>query len=267
MTAPVTKLFDRAKALHPASRSTARVDQDAAVQLIGVTKTYGSGDSQVDALRAVSLRIPRGGFLAIMGRSGSGKSTMLHCAAGLDVPTTGTVMIGGTIVSDLNETRRTVIRRRHVGFIFQSYNLIPSLSIEDNITLPLRLADANPDREWLAAVIDRVGLTGYLRRMPSELSGGQQQRAAIARALASRPDVIFADEPTGALDLSTATAVLDLLRELVTEFGQTVVMVTHDPLAASYADDTVVMLDGRIDQVLRSPDAATLAAVLGGYHR
>ncbi len=267
MTASVTKVFERARSRGPRTASGVSVDKDAAVQLTEVTKTYGSGDSQVNALRAVSLHIPRGGFLAIMGRSGSGKSTMLHCAAGLDVPTTGTVSIGGTTVSDLNETQRTVIRRQHVGFIFQSYNLIPSLSVEDNITLPLRLADAKPDREWLAAVVDRVGLTGYLRRMPSELSGGQQQRAAIARALASRPDVIFADEPTGALDLNTATAVLELLRELVSEFGQTVVMVTHDPLAASYADDTVVMLDGRIDQVLRSPDAATLAAVLGGYHR
>lgn len=261
MSASVTRLIGRAVT---DAQQTPSPD---AVRLVDVTKTYASGGSTVAALQSVSLRIPRGGFLAVMGRSGSGKSTLLHCAAGLDVPTDGTVMIGDTIVSGLNETRRTVVRRQHVGFIFQSYNLIPSLTIEDNITLPLRLAGTKPDHAWLATVVERVGITGYLRRMPSELSGGQQQRVAIARALASRPDVIFGDEPTGALDLTTATAVLELLRDLVTEFGQTVVMVTHDPLAASYADDTVVMLDGRIDQLLRSPDAAQLAAVLGGYHR
>lgn len=261
MTASVTRLRGRSNTVGP------QPDSPDAVRLVDVTKTYQSGDGTVAALRSVSLRVPRGAFLAVMGRSGSGKSTLLHCAAGLDVPTSGTVTIGHTTVSDLNETRRTVVRRQHVGFIFQSYNLIPSLTVEDNITLPLRLAGADPDHSWLATVVERVGITGHLRRMPSELSGGQQQRAAIARALAGRPDVIFGDEPTGALDLSTATAVLDLLRDLVTEFGQTVVMVTHDPLAALYADDTVVMLDGRIDQLLRSPDAAQLAAVLGGYHR
>lgn len=265
MSASVSQLISHGRPRR--GTGTTPADPDAAVQLVDVTKTYGAGDSAVAALQSVSLRVPRGGFLAVMGRSGSGKSTLLHCAAGLDVPTSGTVTIGGTAVSRLNETQRTVVRRQHVGFIFQSYNLIPSLSIQDNITLPLRLAGELPDPDWLRTVVERVGLAGYLHRMPSELSGGQQQRAAIARALASRPDVIFADEPTGALDLSTATAVLDLLRDLVTEFGQTVVMVTHDPLAASYADDTVVMLDGRIDQVLQRPDAATLAAVLGGYHR
>ncbi|WP_446663714.1 ABC transporter ATP-binding protein [Flexivirga sp. B27] len=261
MTAAVTRLIGRTTA------DPKQLPSSDAIRLIDVTKTYSSGDSTVAALQSVSLRVPRGSFLAVMGRSGSGKSTLLHCAAGLDVPTTGTVMIGDTTVSGLNETRRTVVRRQHVGFIFQSYNLIPSLTIEDNITLPLRLAGTKPDHSWLATIVERVGISGHLRRMPSELSGGQQQRAAIARALSGRPEVIFGDEPTGALDLSTATDVLELLRDLVSEFGQTVVMVTHDPLAASYADDTVVMLDGRIDQVLRSPDAAQLAAVLGGYHR
>lgn len=261
MTASVTRLIGRSGTGAEPARSPD------AIRLIDVTKTYTSGDTTVVALQSVSLRVPRGAFLAVMGRSGSGKSTLLHCAAGLDVPSSGTVMIGHTDVSELNETRRTVVRRQHVGFIFQSYNLIPSLTIEDNITLPLRLAGTTPDRGWLTTIVDRVGICEHLRRMPSELSGGQQQRVAIARALAARPEVIFGDEPTGALDLSTAQAVLGLLRDLVTEFGQTVVMVTHDPLAASYADDTVVMLDGRIDQLLRRPDAAQLAAVLGGYHR
>lgn len=260
MTASVTRMIGRRAA------ADEQPDSPDAIRLIDVTKTYGSGDGAVAALQSVSLRVPRGGFLAVMGRSGSGKSTLLHLAAGLDVPTSGTVTIGDTTISTLNETQRTEARRQHVGFIFQSYNLIPSLSVEDNITLPLRLAGVSPDHEWLTTVVQRVGIGAHLRRMPSELSGGQQQRVAIARALAGRPQVIFGDEPTGALDLSTATAVLELLRDLVAEFGQTVVMVTHDPLAASYADDTVVMLDGRIDQLLRRPGAAQLAAVLGGYH-
>ncbi|AKU18018.1 ABC transporter ATP-binding protein [Luteipulveratus mongoliensis] len=253
--------------LRPQRQSAAGpVDPDAAVQLVDVTKTYRSGGGSVAALSSVSLRVPRAKFLAVMGRSGSGKSTLLHCAAGLDVPTSGSVAIGGTEVSRLSETERTLVRRARVGFVFQSYNLVPSLTIEHNITLPLRLAGSPVDHAWLESVVEHVGLSDHLQRMPSELSGGQQQRAAIARALAAGPDVIFADEPTGALDLQTATDVLSLLRDLTSSLSQTVVMVTHDPMAAAWADDTVVMADGRIDQVLREPDAATLAAVLGGYH-
>ena len=236
----------------------------AAIRLEAVSKVYDSAGG-VRALDAVSLTVPQGVFLAVMGRSGSGKSTLLHCAAGLDVPTEGAVWIGGTEVSRLGETPRTVFRRERVGFVFQSYNLIPSLTVGENITLPLRLAQADPDREWLSTLVGRVGVGGLLDRPPDELSGGQQQRVAIARALVARPAVVFADEPTGALDVATGAEILTLLDELVGELGQTVVMVTHDPAAAARAQDTVVMTDGRIEQVLRSPGAGALAAVLGGW--
>ncbi|MFD6893362.1 ABC transporter ATP-binding protein [Rhodococcus sp. NPDC060086] len=216
------------------------------------------------ALDEVSLTVPRGAFLAVMGRSGSGKSTLLHCAAGLDAPTRGRVWIGDTEIGRLRETARTRLRRERVGFVFQAYNLIPSLTVEENITLPLRLAERPGDRAWLATVVDRVGLGDFLSRAPGELSGGQQQRVAVARALATRPDVVFADEPTGALDPATGDRILSLLDDLVRDLGQTVVMVTHDPAAAARAHDVVVMADGRIDQVLRGPDARMLTALLGG---
>jgi putative ABC transport system ATP-binding protein len=228
----------------------------AAVALSQVTRDYPGG---VRALDAVTLDVPRGTFLAVMGPSGSGKSTLMHCAAGLDTPTSGTVTIAGTAISGLGENKRTRLRRRHVGFVFQSYNLVPSLTVADNITLPLRLAGASPDRAWLAALVDRVGLTGRLHHRPAELSGGQQQRAAIARALVTRPAVVFADEPTGALDLRTAAQVLDLLRELVDELGQTVVMVTHDPAAAARAHRALVMADGRVVDTVPFPTADGLA--------
>ncbi|GAB3645924.1 ABC transporter ATP-binding protein [Glycomyces tarimensis] len=221
-----------------------------------VTKTY---DGTVTALDRVSLQVPRGSFLAVMGPSGSGKSTLLHCAAGLDSPTSGEVYIGGTEISRLSETKRTMLRRGRIGFVFQAYNLLPSLTVEENITLPLRLSGAAADRKWLSALVDRVGLGALLHRRPGELSGGQQQRAAIARSLAARPEVVFADEPTGALDLDTAAEVLDLLRDLVDEFGQTVVMVTHDPNAAARAHATAVVADGRIDQYFSRPSADELA--------
>lgn len=233
----------------------------AAVRLEQVTKVH---QGRVRALDDVSLTVPPGTFLAVMGRSGSGKSTLLHCAAGLDVPTSGSVWIGDTEISRLRETPRTQFRRERVGFVFQSYNLIPSLTVEENITLPLRLARTAPDRPWLATLTERTGVAEHLARLPSELSGGEQQRVAIVRALATRPDVVFADEPTGALDVATGNRILALLDELVRDFGQTVVMVTHDPAAAARAQDTVVMADGRIQQLLRAPDAATLAALLGG---
>ncbi|MFF3243302.1 ABC transporter ATP-binding protein [Streptomyces sp. NPDC002870] len=230
-----------------------------AVELAGVTKTYPGG---VRALDEVSLAVERGTFLAVMGPSGSGKSTLMHCAAGLDSPTGGRAFIDGTEIGGLDETRRTELRRRSVGFIFQSYNLVPSLSIEDNIMLPLRLAGRKPDREWVRGLVERVGMTGRLSHRPAELSGGQQQRAAIARALAARPAVVFADEPTGALDLRTAREVLALLRDLVDGLGQTVVMVTHDPAAAARADLAMVMADGRVVDTLKRPTAAELATCI-----
>jgi putative ABC transport system ATP-binding protein len=230
--------------------------QAPAVALERVTKTYPGG---VHALNEVSLTVEPGSFVAVMGPSGSGKSTLMHCAAGLDTPTSGSAFIDGTEIGRLNETRRTELRRERIGFVFQSYNLVPSLSIADNITLPLRLAGKAPDREWLRVLVERVGLTGRLARRPGELSGGQQQRAAIARALVTRPAVVFGDEPTGALDLRTAREVLDLLRDLVNGLGQTVVMVTHDPAAAARADRALVMADGRVVDTLEAPTAAELA--------
>jgi putative ABC transport system ATP-binding protein len=229
---------------------------NAAVTLQNITKTYAGG---VRALNDVSLTVGRGSFVAVMGPSGSGKSTLMHCAAGLDTPTGGRAFIDGTEVGGLNETRRAELRRARVGFVFQSYNLVPSLSVADNITLPLRLAGRQPDREWVRMLIDRVGLGERLNRRPAELSGGQQQRAAIARALVTRPAVVFADEPTGALDLRTAREVLGLLRDLVDGLGQTVVMVTHDPAAAARADRTLVMLDGRVVDTVEAAGAAALA--------
>jgi putative ABC transport system ATP-binding protein len=227
-----------------------------AVVLDQVTKTYPGG---VHALAEVSLAVERGTFLAVMGPSGSGKSTLMHCAAGLTAPTSGNVLIDGTPIGGLNETRRTELRRERIGFVFQAYNLVPSLSIADNITLPLRLAGKAPDREWLRMLVERVGLAGRLDRRPAELSGGQQQRAAIARALVTKPAVVFGDEPTGALDLRTAREVLALLRDMVDGLGQTVVMVTHDPAAAARADRVLVMTDGQVRDTLDRPTAAALA--------
>ncbi|MFC4506871.1 MULTISPECIES: ABC transporter ATP-binding protein [Streptomyces] len=227
-----------------------------AIALANLTKTYQGG---VRALDDVSLTVEPGTFLAVMGPSGSGKSTLMHCAAGLDSPTSGSVRIDGHEIAGLNENRRTELRRERVGFVFQAYNLIPSLSIEDNITLPLRLAGRRPDQEWVASLVERVGLAGRLAHRPAELSGGQQQRAAVVRALAAKPAVVFADEPTGALDLRSAHEVLELLRSLVDELGQTVVMVTHDPAAAARAHRALVMADGRVVDALDHPTAPQLA--------
>ncbi|WP_089100290.1 ABC transporter ATP-binding protein [Streptomyces hyaluromycini] len=230
-----------------------------AIALAGVGKTYPGG---VRALDDVSLTVEHGTFLAVMGPSGSGKSTLMHCAAGLDAPTSGSVRIDGREIAGLNETRRTELRRERVGFVFQAYNLIPSLSVEDNITLPLRLAGRRPDQDWIRTLVERVGLADRRHHRPAELSGGQQQRAALVRALAARPAVIFADEPTGALDLRSAHQVLDLLRTLVDDLGQTVVMVTHDPAAAARAHSALVMADGRVVEALDHPMASQLAARL-----
>ncbi|WP_405870870.1 ABC transporter ATP-binding protein [Streptomyces sp. NBC_00005] len=227
-----------------------------AIALEHVSKAYAGG---VRALDDVSLTVERGTFLAVMGPSGSGKSTLMHCAAGLDSPTSGEVRIDGREIGGLNETRRTGLRRERVGFVFQAYNLIPSLSIQDNITLPLRLAGRTPDHDWLHTLVERVGLADRLAHRPAELSGGQQQRAAIVRALVAKPAVVFADEPTGALDLRSAHEVLDLLRDLVHDLRQTVVMVTHDPAAAARAHRVLVMADGRVVEALDTPTAPELA--------
>ncbi|MFI7343992.1 ABC transporter ATP-binding protein [Streptomyces sp. NPDC050085] len=230
-----------------------------AVQLEAVSKVYGKGQGAVAALREVSVRIPRGSFTAVMGPSGSGKSTFLHCAAGLDTPSAGSVRLGDTELAGMNETRLTQLRRRRVGFVFQSFNLIPSLDVLENITLPLRLAGARVERAWLDEIIGRVGLTGRTGHRPAQLSGGQQQRVAIARALATRPEVVFGDEPTGALDTVTAREVLTMLREVAGDMGQTVVMVTHDPMAAAYADTVLFLADGRIVDAMADPTADKVA--------
>jgi putative ABC transport system ATP-binding protein len=219
---------------------------DTAVSLEDVRKVYGRGEGAVVALDGVSLDFARGSFTAIMGPSGSGKSTFLHVAAGLDRPTEGTVRLGGHDLAGLSEKRLTVLRRARVGFVFQAFNLMPALTVEQNITLPLRLDGRRPDRAWTREVVERVGLSNRLKHRPAQLSGGQQQRVAIARALVTRPEVLFADEPTGALDTHTGAEILALLREIVDADGQTVVMVTHDPVAAEYADRSVHFADGRV---------------------
>jgi putative ABC transport system ATP-binding protein len=230
-----------------------------ALRLVGVSRTYGTGDNQVVALDNVSLTLRTGSFTAVMGPSGSGKSTLLQCAAGLDRPTRGHVFVDGVEMSGEDETALTKFRRDRVGFIFQHLNLLPTLTVLQNVTLPLRLAGRKADRAHSRAVLERVGLDGRLNRLPAELSGGQQQRVAIARALVARPSVIFADEPTGALDTRSAREVLALLREAVHAYGRTVVMVTHDPVAASYADEVLFLADGRIVGRLAEPTAEAVA--------
>jgi len=241
----------------------------AAVRVEQLVRTYGTDGQPVTALAGVDATFHRGTFTAVMGPSGSGKSTLLQTAAGLDRPTSGRVWLGDTDLSRLSETKLTKLRRTRIGFVFQAFNLIGALTVEENIVLPLRLSGARPDRQWLAQVVERVGLGPRLRHRPSALSGGQQQRVAIARALAMRPDVIFSDEPTGALDIQTAAEVLALLRSVVDEHGQTVVMVTHDPVAASYADRVMVLADGRIVHDTPQPGAERIAEHLAslGRHR
>ena len=222
------------------------VTETAVVSARGVTRRFGEGDAAVDALRGVTLDIVPGQFAAVMGPSGSGKSTLMHILAGLDKPTDGVVEIAGTDITNLSDSRLTLLRRHQVGFIFQFFNLLPMLTAEENILLPLRLAGENIDRTWADEIIDQVGLGDRRKHRPSELSGGQQQRVAIARALASRPAVLFADEPTGNLDSTTSGEILHLLREMVTTHGQTMVMVTHDANAAAMADRVLFLADGLI---------------------
>jgi putative ABC transport system ATP-binding protein len=211
-----------------------------------VDRRYGEGEAAVDALAGVSVDFPRGRFTAIMGPSGSGKSTLMHILAGLDRPTSGTVRIDGVELTDLDDRKLTQLRRDRIGFIFQTFNLLPVLSAEENILLPLSIAGRKPDREWLDRLVDTIGIRDRLSHRPAEMSGGQQQRVAVARALVSRPAVVFADEPTGNLDSKASGDVLELLRHAVDDFGQTVVMVTHDAHAASFADRLLVLADGRI---------------------
>jgi putative ABC transport system ATP-binding protein len=224
-----------------------------AVRLSGVTKTYGKGDGAVVALRDVSLDFTAGSFTAVMGPSGSGKSTFLHVAAGLDAPTSGSAQLGGVDLAGLSQTALTVLRRERVGFVFQAFNLMPSLTVEQNIGLPVRLGNGRLDRDWMREIVERTGLGDRLKHRPAQLSGGQQQRVAIARALVTRPDVLFADEPTGALDTTTGRDVLELMRQIVDETAQTVVMVTHDPTAAAHADRVVFLADGEVAGSLESP--------------
>ena len=217
----------------------------AAARAVDLTKVYGQGDTRVVALDSVSCSFERGHFTAIMGPSGSGKSTLMHCMAGLDTATSGSAFIGDVDLSTLDDKRLTRLRRDSLGFIFQAYNLVPTLNAIENITLPMDIAGRKPDKEWLDSVISTVGLGDRLSHRPSELSGGQQQRVAVARALASRPEVVFADEPTGNLDSRNGEAVMNLLRELHRE-GATICMVTHDPRYADYADRKVQLFDGRV---------------------
>jgi putative ABC transport system ATP-binding protein len=231
----------------------------AAVSAVDITRRYGLHDSAVDALAGVSIDVPVGQFMAVMGPSGSGKSTLMHILAGLDQPTEGTVTIAGLEISSMSDDELTRLRRRHIGFVFQFFNLLPMLTAEENVVLPLSIAGEKPDRAWVEDLLETVGIADRRAHRPSELSGGQQQRVAIARALLPRPTVVFADEPTGNLDSNTSRDLLALLRDSVDELGQTIVMVTHDPHAAARADRILFLADGRI---VKEIPASTAAEVL-----
>jgi putative ABC transport system ATP-binding protein len=234
----------------------------AVVEATALHRRYGSGDAAVDALRGVSLEIGRGRLTAVMGPSGSGKSTLMHILAGLDRPTSGSVSIDGTEITTLGDNGLTKLRRRHIGFVFQFFNLLPMLTAEENILLPLSIAGEKPDKAWVDEVMARVGLGDRRSHRPSELSGGQQQRVAVARALVSRPTVLFADEPTGNLDSRTGAEVLELIRQTVDELGQTVVMVTHDARAAAAADRVLFLADGTIVKDGSRPSQSEILRVL-----
>ncbi|MFW6774325.1 ABC transporter ATP-binding protein [Nocardioides sp. CPCC 205120] len=244
------------------SEDDAAPSRPAAVRVRDLVRTYGEGESRVRALDGVTLDLGRGEFTAVMGPSGSGKSTLMHCCAGLDTPDSGSVVLGDTELVGLGDRELTRMRRDRVGFVFQSFNLVPTLTAEENILLPLAIAGRKPDPDVLASVVDTVGLAPRLRHKPNELSGGQQQRVAIARALVSRPDVVFADEPTGNLDSRSGAEVLGLLRRSADEVGQTVVMVTHDAVAAAFTDRVVLLADGRVVDELRDPDRDQVLAAM-----
>ena len=238
--------------INPLTRAEAPLASPShAVAASAVTRRYGEGESAVHALRGVSLELPVGQFTAVMGPSGSGKSTLMHLLAGLDTPTSGTVAIGGEDITKMTDKQLTRLRRKHIGFVFQQFNLLPTLTAEENILLPLSIAGRKPDAAVVDELMTRVGLQDRRDHRPSELSGGQQQRVAIARALVTQPAILFADEPTGNLDSETSAEVLDHLRRSVRELGQTVVMVTHEASAAAYADEIVTVMDGHIEGVTR----------------
>ena len=235
----------------PSGRTVVRT----AARTVGLTKVYGRGQTQVVALDDVTVDFRAGEFTAVMGPSGSGKSTLMHCAAALDSATSGEVFVGETELTSLKDKALTRLRRDRIGFVFQAFNLVPTLTAHENIVLPLAIAGRKPDQQWFDTVIDTVGLRDRLSHRPNELSGGQQQRVACARALVSRPEVVFADEPTGNLDSHSGAEVLSFLRRSVDDFGQTIVMVTHDPVAASYTDRVVFLADGRIVDEITDPSA------------
>ncbi len=234
------------------------VERTVAARATDLTKIYGSKDAEVHALDGVTLDVYAGEFTAIMGPSGSGKSTLMHCFAALDTPTGGSVTIGDTELYALKDKALTELRRDRIGFVFQAFNLVPTLTARENILLPLSIAGRKPDDEWFDRVIGATGLADRLGHRPTEMSGGQQQRVACARALVSRPSIVFADEPTGNLDSTSGAEVLGFLRRSVTEFGQTIVMVTHDPVAASYTDRVIFLADGRLVDEMREPTAETV---------
>ena len=238
------------------------VDDSVAAGAEGLTKVYGTGDTIVHALRGVTIEFPTGQFTAIMGPSGSGKSTLMHCLAGLDDASDGRAYIGDVNLTGLSDKDMTKLRRDRIGFVFQSFNLVPTSTAAENITLPLDIAGRDVDREWFDTVVTRLGLNDRLGHLPTELSGGQQQRVACARALVGRPDIIFGDEPTGNLDSRSSGEVLSILRAATDEFGQTVVIVTHDPRAASYADRVVFLADGNIVRELSRPTADDVFEVM-----
>jgi len=246
----------------PAAGAAEATPTGPVVEAHELTRRYGEGDTAVDALRGVSLEVARGKLTAVMGPSGSGKSTLMHILAALDIPTSGYVVLAGTRLGDLSDTEITKLRRRHIGFVFQFFNLLPMLTAEENILLPLTIAGKKPDKEWFDGLLKTVGLDDRRDHRPAELSGGQQQRVAIARALVSQPTVVFADEPTGNLDSKTSEEILDLLRHSVDSYGQTTMMVTHDPRAAAIADRILFLADGLIVRDLpRSEPSAVIAAM------
>lgn len=251
--------------IHDVQRPTAENPDDGIVaRAIDLTKVYGSKDNEVMALDHVNVEFKRGEMTAIMGPSGSGKSTLMHCMAGLDTPSSGKVIVEGLEVSSMNQKQLTDLRREQIGFIFQSFNLVPTLSAEENILLPLQIAKRPIDREWFNQVVKVVGLEKRLTHRPSQLSGGQQQRVACARAIMARPSVIFADEPTGNLDSRSSREVLGFLRDSVRDYGQSIVMVTHDPRAASFADRVLVLADGNITRDMQHPTYNEILEVFAG---
>jgi len=238
------------------------VGDESVVAAHELRRRYGEGDTAVDALRGVSLEVAEGNLTAVMGPSGSGKSTLMHILAGLDKPTAGEVSIAGTKISKLNDTELTGLRRQHIGFVFQFFNLLPMLNAEENVVLPLAIAGVKPDKKWVAELMGKIGLENRRDHRPSELSGGQQQRVAIGRALVSKPTIVFADEPTGNLDSKTSGEILDLMRDSVDTYGQTTVMVTHDPRAAAIADRILFLADGLIVKDLGRSEAREVIAVM-----